>query len=77
MAKYNLKDVKYMHYLDYKLNNTPKGMKQYSGDKYPRLVEFLVQHEKDVGYLNTDETTEARRIYRTLWREGLFRSCQA
>ena len=78
MKKLNLKDVKYMHYLDYRLNNTPMGLRRFSGQRYPRLVDYLF----DVKYAqsNLDSAqTKARKnnLYRALWREGLFRSCQA
>ncbi|QBP18069.1 hypothetical protein [Acetilactobacillus jinshanensis] len=75
---FNLKDVKYMRYLDYKLNNTPALMKRYPGVRFPRLVEYIVSHQDYGRALFKDEAmAKGRKIYKILWTEGLFHSCQA
>ena len=73
----NINDVKQMRYLDYRLNNSSKLMKKYPRNQYPRLVDYLFDL-KFAGHLDSSRIqSEKQALYRLLWREGLFHSCQA
>ena len=76
--KIDLNNVKLMHYLDYRLNNVPKYMHKYSGENYPRLVDYLFDVKFSAANFDRRQTKNKKdQLYRFLWREGLFRSCQA